>query len=85
MARAIAVSPRIGYRLVVTYDDGTYSEVCLANDLTGPVFAQVTSTEQFERVQIDELGATEWANGASLSPEFVASLKRSAPVGTDPR
>jgi uncharacterized protein DUF2442 len=70
--RAVAVQPLTGYRLAVTFDDGTSGVVDLTQLLyerdTG-VFAALREPERFAQVTINpEWGHLEWPNGADIDP-----------------
>jgi hypothetical protein len=60
-----------GYRLRLTFDDGTVGDVDLSYLLDrGPIFAPLRDPAYFERVSVDPDGGTiVWPNGADVAPE----------------
>jgi hypothetical protein len=69
----VAVLP--GYRLALTFDDGTSGVVDCNEWLhrrdTG-VFAELRDPAAFARVHVNpEFGIIEWANGADIDPELL--------------
>jgi len=71
--RVAAVSAVAGYRLDVTFVDGTKGEVDLGNFLNGPhingtVFEMLRDPAVFAQVRV-AMGAVQWANGADLAPD----------------
>jgi hypothetical protein len=61
-----------GYRIRLSYEDGTRGEVDLENELWGEVFEPLRDVERFKTFRIDrELGTLVWPNGADLAPEFL--------------
>ena len=72
-----------GYRLRVTFADGTLSDLDLSEKLSGevgPVFEPLRDKAFFARVLVDpELGTVVWPNGADLAPDALyASAARVA-------
>jgi hypothetical protein len=72
-ARICSVEPLDGFLLRVGFDDGTTSDVDLADELWGPVFEPLRNDLQlFQQVQVDrELGTVVWPNGADLDPDVL--------------
>jgi Protein of unknown function (DUF2442) len=71
LATSVQVLP--GYRLVVTFEDGTSGVVDCTSWLferdTG-VFAPLRDPQLFAQVFVnEELGTIEWPNGADVAPE----------------
>ena len=65
-----------GYKLWVSFDDGTAGEVDLENKLFGAIFEPLKEKSFFSKVAVDpQLETVVWPNGADLAPEF---LKRHA-------
>lgn len=61
-----------GYRVRLSYEDGTRGEVDLESELWGEVFEPLRDVERFKTFRIDaELGTLVWPNGADLAPEFL--------------
>ncbi|WP_062374954.1 DUF2442 domain-containing protein [Halomonas sp. KX33721] len=69
MYRAVQVEALPGYRLRVTFEDGTEGEVSLADRLFGPMFEPLRDTSFFNQVSVDAFGAVCWPNGADLAPD----------------
>ena len=64
-----------GFKIWVSFDDGTSGEVDLEGVLSGPVFEPLKNQETFSKVSVDpELETIVWPNGADLAPEFVKEL-----------
>ena len=71
--RAVAVQVKPGFRLDVTFVDGTTGEVRLqeflqAPAIAGTVFEPLRDPVVFAQAQV-ELGAVTWPNGADLAPD----------------
>jgi len=66
-----------GFRLRLTFADGTVNEIDLATKLAGrvgPVFEPLRDPEYFAQVRVDpELGTIVWPNGADLAPDALHS------------
>ncbi len=61
-----------GYKIKVSFSDGTASEIDLENELWGEVFEPLKNKNQFKQFRLDpELGTVVWPNGADLAPEFL--------------
>ena len=61
-----------GYRLAVTFTDGTEREVDLSDELHGDVFEPLRDEATFAEAFVDEETRTvAWPNGADLAPEFL--------------
>jgi hypothetical protein len=59
-----------GYRLRLTFDDGTEGVVDLDERLWGPMFEPLRDPEVFARVRVDAgSGTIVWPNGADIAPE----------------
>lgn len=69
MRRVTNVEAKPEYTLAVTFDDGTYGEVCLADRLFGPMFEPLKDPEFFAQVRVDKFGAVCWPNHADLAPD----------------
>ncbi len=64
-----------GYKIWVSFDDGTYGEVDLEGELKGPIFESLKDRDVFSKVTVDpELETVVWPNGADLAPEFLKEL-----------
>lgn len=79
--RVVAVQPKPGLRLAVTFVDSTAGEVRLQEFLespavTGTVFAPLRDPDVFARARV-ELGVITWPNGADLAPDAMYDAIRS--------
>ena len=64
-----------GFKLWISFDDGTDGEVDLEGVLKGPVFEPLRDMHTFKKVVVDpELETVVWPNGADLAPEFLKKL-----------
>jgi hypothetical protein len=64
-----------GYRLWLSFDDGSSGEVDFSGEDWSGVFAPLADPEYFARVQLDEqLGTIVWPNGADIAPETLHQL-----------
>ncbi len=62
-----------GYRVQLSFSDGTTAEVDLKHSLDGPIFAPLRDVEYFKSFSI--VGHTlAWPNGADFAPEYLRSL-----------
>lgn len=61
-----------GYRLRLTFEDGTEGEIDLESQLWGEVFEALREVEIFKQFRVDrELDTIVWPTGADLAPEFL--------------
>ena len=61
-----------GYRISLSYEDGTKGTIDLKDDLWGEVFEPLKDTAVFQSFKIDsELQTITWPTGADLAPEFL--------------
>jgi hypothetical protein len=66
-----------GYRIAVSFDDGTEGEIDLEQELWGEMFEPLKDPEKFRAFRLDpELSTIVWANGADLAPEFLYEVAR---------
>jgi hypothetical protein len=64
-----------GYRVWLSFSDGTSGEADLASSLTGPVFDPLKDQNLFSQVAFDpEARTIVWPNGADLAPEYLHDL-----------
>ena len=64
-----------GYRVQLSFSDGTTAEVDLKDSLDGPIFAPLRDVEYFKSFSI--VGhSLAWPNGADFAPEYLRSLVR---------
>lgn len=69
LVRVRTVEPREGFRVQVTFTDGSQREIDLEPYLTGPIFEPIRSSpETFRQVFVDH-GALAWQNGADIDPD----------------
>ena len=68
-----------GYKLALTFEDGSVRFVDLEQHLDGEIFAPLKNIEYFKRVRVNrDINTIMWENGADLSPDFlyeIAELK----------
>jgi len=70
-----AVKYLSGFKLWISFDDGTDGEIDLDGVLIGPVFEPLRDLNTFRKVVVDpELETVVWPNGADLAPEFLKEL-----------
>lgn len=59
-----------GYRVIVTFKDGSTGEVDFEGELGGPIFEPLRDPAYFRKFHIE--GHTlAWDNGADFAPEFI--------------
>lgn len=64
-----------GYKLWLSFDDGSSGEVDLMDSLNGPVFEPLKNIDLFSKVAVDpELETVVWPNGADFAPEYLKEL-----------
>jgi hypothetical protein len=64
-----------GYRLRLTFNDGTIKEIDLDGELSGPVFEPLRDVQFFSKVRLNQdTGTIEWPNGADFAPEFLSEI-----------
>ena len=64
-----------GFKIWISFDDGTSGEVDLNGELRGPIFEALKEKNTFSKVTVDpELETVVWPNGADLAPEFLKEL-----------
>ena len=69
--RARAVEPLQGFKVLVTFDNGTRREIDIEIYLHGPIFEPVRSNPaQFRAMKIKG-GAIAWDNGADIDPDVL--------------
>ena len=66
-----------GYRLRLTFNEGTVGEVDLTSELEGEIFEPLKDPEQFKKFRVDpEMETLAWENGADLAPEYLYELAK---------
>jgi len=64
-----------GYKLGLTFEDGSVRFVDLEPHLDGEIFAPLKNIEYFKRVQVNrDIDTIMWENGADLSPDFLYEI-----------
>lgn len=69
MRRVNKVMTKAEYTLALTFDDGTYGELSIADRLFGPMFEPLKDPALFAQARVDEFGAVCWPNHADLAPD----------------
>lgn len=67
--RVISVEALPGFVLRLEFADGTRGSVCVADALSGSIFAPLRDEREFAKVRVDEFGAVCWPNGADMAPD----------------
>jgi hypothetical protein len=67
--RVISVEALPGFVLRLEFADGTRGSICVADDLSGPLFEALRDEREFAKVRVDEFGAPSWPNGADMAPD----------------
>lgn len=74
-----------GYRLTVSFTDGSEREVDLDGALEGEIFEPLRAESFFAEAFVDpETRTVAWPNGADLAPEYLRAIGREA-VAARPR
>jgi len=61
-----------GYRLLLTFEDGSRRLVDLEQELDGEIFEPLKDINYFRTVRLDpDLDTIVWENGADISPDFL--------------
>ena len=61
-----------GYRLWLSFEDGSQGELDLESELWGEVFEPLKDIERFKAFRLDtELNTVVWTTGADLAPEYL--------------
>jgi len=64
-----------GYKLQLTFEDGSVRFVDLEPHLDGEIFAPLKKIKYFKRVQVNrDIDTIMWENGADLSPDFLYEI-----------
>lgn len=64
-----------GFRILLTFNDGTEASVDFESWLTGPVFEPLKDLAYFQRFFLDG-GTVVWPNGADIAPETLYDAAR---------
>lgn len=76
-ATITSVRPMVGYRLHLTFADGTNGTVDLAGDIVGRGgdFASLEDPAYFRRVKVNpELGTIQWPNEVDYCPDLLYDM-----------
>jgi hypothetical protein len=66
-----------GYRVKISFNDGSAAEIDLSESLEGPIFERLRDVDYFKSFSI--VGHTlAWPNGADFAPEYLHSLAGAA-------
>jgi len=69
------VSYTTGYKLLITFEDGTVRLVDLEKHLNGDIFEPLKEVNYFKRVRVEpDLDTIVWDNGADISPDFLYEI-----------
>jgi len=61
-----------GYRLLLTFEDGSRRLTDLEQELDGEIFEPLKDINYFRTVRLDpDLDTIVWENGADMSPDFL--------------
>ena len=71
LVRVTAVEPLDGFRVRLSFTDGTRSEVDLAPYLHGPIFEPIRNDPRVFRSVRVEGGTVTWPNGADIDPNVL--------------
>ena len=81
MIRISGVAPLDGFKVRLTFTDGTVKEVDLEPYLKGPVFEPLLDPVRFREMSVDaELGTIVWPNGADICPDVLYHGRTPAPL-----
>lgn len=69
MIRATEIEPRDGYRIWLSYSDGTAGEINLSHLVGHGVFKAWNDRKRFEIVRITSYGAIAWGDDIELCPD----------------
>ncbi|MDE0159439.1 MAG: DUF2442 domain-containing protein [Candidatus Dadabacteria bacterium] len=69
MIRATEIEPRDGYRIWLSYSDGTAGEINLSHLVGHGVFKAWNDRKCFEMVRITSYGAIAWGDDIELCPD----------------
>lgn len=75
LPRVVRAEPEEGFRIHLTFNDGTEGSVDFESWLTGPVFEPLKDTAYFHRFFLDG-GTVSWPNGADIAPETLYDAVR---------
>ena len=64
-----------GYRLLLTFEDGSTRLVDLGPHLDGEIFEPLKDVDYFKTVQVNaDIDTIVWENGADMSPDFLYQI-----------
>jgi hypothetical protein len=64
-----------GYKLLLSFEDGSVRLVDLQGELEGEIFEPLKDINYFKHVRVNpDLDTIVWENGADMSPDFLYAL-----------
>ena len=69
MLRPAKIEPLTGYRIRVTYPDGTEGVIDLSGDVGREVFAPLSNEAFFRTVHIGQYGQIAWSEDIEICPD----------------
>jgi hypothetical protein len=73
-----------GYRLELTFEDGSVKFVDLEPYLDGEIFEPLKDINYFKRVYVNpDIDTIGWENGADLSPDFLYEVGEAVPEAVE--
>lgn len=64
-----------GYKLLLTFEDGSVRRVDLEPHLEGEIFEPLKDLDYFKTVRVNpDLDTIVWENGADMSPDFLYDI-----------
>ena len=68
-----------GYRIRLTFEDGSVKVADLGAHLDGEIFEPLKDIERFKAFHVDgDLDTVVWENGADMSPDFLYEIGESS-------
>ena len=73
MIRVRSAAPEDGFKVTLTFTDGSQKSIDLEPYLHGPIFEHLRSNRnKFLELSVDpDLGTTVWPNGADIDPDVL--------------
>lgn len=72
LVHVISVEVLDGYRLRLSFEDGTSGAIDLKDELWGSMFEPLKDRALFAQVRVDkDCGTIVWPNGADFAPEWL--------------
>ena len=76
LPQVVRATHDVGYRIHVTFNDGTEASVDFESWLDGPVFESLKQQAYFRKFFVDG-GTVAWPNGADIAPETLYEAAKS--------